>query len=90
MGIKIDVVVYYCCSVEETEKMRELVGLVFGGSRIGGFIQNCTIDIYILSVHAYCITFANFSYETPAGGYDRRYLLVWYLAKAGQLIVCVV
>ena len=69
MGIKIDVVVYYCCSVEETEKMRELVGLVFGASRRGGFIQNCTIDIYILCVHVYCITFANFSYETPAGGY---------------------
>jgi hypothetical protein len=69
MGIKIDVVVYYCCSVEEMEKMRELVGLVFGGSRIGGFIQNCTIDIYILvSVHAYCIRFVNFSYETSAGG----------------------
>jgi len=46
----------------------ELVGLVFGASRRGGFIQNCTIDIYILSVHVYCITFADFSYETPAGG----------------------
>jgi len=41
MGIKIDVVVYYYCSVEEKEKMRELVGLVFGGSRRGGLIQSC-------------------------------------------------
>jgi hypothetical protein len=27
--------------VEETEKMRELVGLVFGASRRGGLIQSC-------------------------------------------------
>jgi hypothetical protein len=36
MDIKIDVVVYYCCSVKETEEMRELVRLVFGASRRGG------------------------------------------------------
>jgi hypothetical protein len=42
MGIKIDVVVYYCCSVvEEMGKKRELVGLVFGASRRGGLIQSC-------------------------------------------------